>query len=301
MVPGLVFNIQRFCTHDGPGIRSLLFIKGCPLRCKWCSNPESQNFSPELMYNSITCIKCGTCIKKCPLAAITAGTDNKLVINRSRCNLCGICVENCSTKSLEISGQQMSIQEIISKLTKDRSFYEMSNGGVTLSGGEPLANVNFARNILSELKNEGIHTAVETSGYVNTTDFVSIIKLVDLFLFDIKHMDEQQHIQGTDRSNNLIINNLTIVALSGAKVIIRYPLIPGYNSDEETLSKVSSLMKEIGLQEIDILPYHRLGSAKYLNLGRDYELNHIDPPEKNEILRVRNFFKLKEIKKVTVY
>lgn len=299
MVSGLVFNLQRFCTHDGPGIRSVLFIKGCPLRCKWCSNPESQNFFPELLYNSFKCIKCGTCIEKCPNKAISI-TENVLAITSSKCDLCGICIENCDAKALEVSGKEMKLEEIIAELTKDRLFYEMSGGGVTLSGGEPLSNIDFTKSILIKLKEEGIHTTVETSGYVETSDLFSVTELVDLFLFDIKHLEGKKHIWGTGRNNDLIIKNLTELALSGVKIIIRLPLIPGYNSDEKSLSLIAEFMKELGLQEIHILPYHRLGSSKYKYLGRDYELNNLEPPKKEEIVRVKNYFS-QRIKKVIVH
>jgi len=297
---GLVFNIQRFCLHDGPGIRSILFIKGCPLRCKWCSNPESQNDFPELIYKEITCIQCGTCVAICPNSVFSLA-DNRLMINRSKCSNCGICAEKCSTKSLEICGKDMTIDKIMKALLCDRLFYEMSNGGVTLSGGEPLANISFCRSILAGLQKEGIHTAVETSGYVETNDIVGIAELVDLFLFDLKHLDQQVHTKGTGRSNELILKNLRALVSSGAKVIIRYPLIPGYNSGEHSLSMLVKIMGELGLGEIDIIPYHRLGTEKYKHLGRTYQLNHLEPPDKEDLLRAKNYLLTRGIEKVNLY
>lgn len=296
----LLFNIQRFCLHDGPGIRTVIFLKGCPLSCKWCSNPESQSFFPELIYKEITCIKCGVCVTKCPEKALLTRNDH-LEINRDKCNLCGICVENCCTKSMEISGQYLNLESILETIFKDRSYYDTSHGGVTLSGGEALAQKKFCNSILTRLKQENIHTAVETCGYVDTQTIVDMIPLIDLFLFDIKHFNPTSHIQGTGKDNQMILDNLNLLVSSGASVTIRYPLIPGFNSDQKALCGVAELMKNLGLNEIDILPYHRLGSEKYKNLGRIYEMSQIVPPEQETLLDVKDYLLKKGIQTVTLY
>ncbi|HHV64632.1 MAG TPA: glycyl-radical enzyme activating protein [Peptococcaceae bacterium] len=296
----LLFNIQKYCLHDGPGIRTVIFLKGCHLKCRWCCNPESQSFGQELIYKEITCIKCGTCIKCCPNEVFTICND-RLEINRTRCSFCGKCIENCCTKSLEISGSKINFDKIIEEVLKDKSYYDMSNGGVTLSGGEPLAQKNSCKEILTRLKRENIHTAVETSGYVDTQTIVEMLPLIDLFLFDIKHPDPHVHISGTGKDNKLILDNLRILTSAGATIVIRYPFIPGFNSDEDTIKEVANIMTSLGLNEIDILPFHRLGSEKYKHLGLKFEMSELIPPEHEILLNAKNILLEKGISNVTVY
>lgn len=296
----LIFNIQRYCLHDGPGIRTVLFLKGCHLQCRWCSNPESQRFTQELIYKEATCIKCGTCVVKCPQQVFEIG-EGKLDIKRQRCNFCGICTTNCCTKSLEISGENPDFDKIMEIILQDKSYYDMSGGGVTLSGGEALAHRVFCRKILTALKTENIHTAVETSGYTNTQTLVEMMPLIDLFLFDLKHISPEAHLRGTGKDNQLILDNLTIAVSSGANIIIRYTLIPGFNSQPEALSGIADLMTRLNLNEIDILPYHRLGSEKYKNLGRNYDLAALLPPERETMQEAKDYFIKRGIKSVTLY
>jgi len=296
----LIYNIQRYCIHDGPGIRTILFFKGCPLKCQWCCNPESQSFAPELIYKEITCIKCKACIINCPQKVFKFLNDH-LIVEREKCNFCGLCVKGCCTKSLEISGNEINIETIIELILQDRSYFDISDGGVTLSGGEPLAHKDICKEILTQLKHENIHTAVETCGDVDTQTVIELKPYIDLFLFDIKHPDLQAHILGTGKGNETILNNLQILVSLGANIIIRYPFIPGFNSDKATLNKVADLMKNLGLNDIDILPFHRLGSEKYKHLGRTYEMQNLNPPGQDDLLTAKNIFLDKGIKNVTLF
>ena len=267
-IEGYVFDIQRFSLKDGPGIRTLVFLKGCPLRCAWCDNPESQSLSPEIGEFPERCIGCGSCINVCPERAIT---EDNWQINRSLCTNCGKCAEVCPSGARKISGERKSVEDIVEEVEKDRLFYENSGGGVTLSGGEPLMQPAFSREILRICKKRGIHTAMETCGHAPWSEFEKILSFLDLVLFDIKHTNSEKHKEATGESNQLIFENFTHLAHLKTPVIIRIPLIPGYNDAIENVGSMIKLLEAYRrLRKIDLLLYHELGANKYKRFGKRY-------------------------------
>lgn len=271
---GLIFNIQRYSLHDGPGIRTTVFMKGCPLNCRWCSNPESIKPYPQIMTNDLKCVRCAKCVKVCLQGAITI--DGKRKINRFRCDLCLKCIEVCPTGALRVAGQYVTVEEVFSEVMKDELFYQNSGGGVTISGGEPLSQLEFVYSLLRECKRKGLHTTLDTSGYANWAVLDKVLRYVDLVLYDIKHMDSQSHKRGTGRNNTLILENVHLTT-SRVKTWLRLPLIPGYNDSEANIKDIINFAKEIGAEKVSILPYHEWGKLKYKQLGRRYILK-VKPP-----------------------
>lgn len=265
---GLVFNIQRFCLHDGPGIRSVVFLKGCPLNCLWCSNPESQSAGPQLLYNRRLCRGCGRCQTVCPNGALRF-SDHSVYVDRDRCLACGRCAASCPWLALTVSGREMTVDQVLAVVKKDWSFYKSSGGGVTLSGGEPCAQSAFALRLLEEIKSAGISTAIETSGYCPEETFLALTAVCDWVLFDIKALDVSAHKDFTGVDNRLILGNLRAIA-GRTNVVARLPLIPGLNFQARYLEQVAEQLRDIPLAAVHLLPYHRLGSEKYEQLGRSY-------------------------------
>lgn len=271
---GLVFDIQRFSLHDGPGIRTLVFLKGCPLRCLWCDNPESQNTESEIVESPTKCIRCGNCFQICPQGAIS---PDKWFIDRKKCTQCQKCVEVCPSGARDLIGKKMSGEEVMKEIRKDVIFYRRSGGGVTLSGGEPAYQPQFAARILKDCKEEGIHTAIETCGAVPWEQLVQLLKFTDLVLYDFKHANPDEHQRLTGKSNELILDNLRNIATRKTgidlQVIIRVLVIPGYNdSQENILSMIEVLNRLNEIKEIHLIPYHELGVNKYKKLNRKYIL-----------------------------
>lgn len=264
-----IFNIQKFSIHDGPGIRTTVFFKGCPLQCIWCHNPESQNLGKEILYDKNKCTLCGSCIKICQNNAIEL-KDNDLEINMDKCTFCGDCTVCCINSAKQIAGKEYTVYEVMKEVLKDRVFYKNSKGGVTLSGGEPLIYAAFVEELLMELKKENIHTAVDTCGAVDFKVLERISKYTDLFLYDIKSMDEEKHILYTGVSNKNIINNLINLSKIHNNINLRLPIIEGINADENHIFEILKLIKNTNIKKINLLPYHDIAMHKYEKLGRKY-------------------------------
>ncbi len=282
---GLIFNIQRFSIHDGPGIRTTVFMKGCSLACKWCSNPESINGKQEIMTHNVRCIGCGKCAEACPIEAI-AFTDGRREINWVKCNNCLECAGVCPAKAIECIGDYMTVEEVMKKVESDRTFYENSNGGMTVSGGEPLVQPEFVRELLKKCQEKGIHTTLDTTGNAPWQNIESVLEYVDLVLQDIKHTDTGMHKKGTGVGNELILENAKRIA-KRKRIWIRMPLIPGYNDSEVNIKKVAEFASDIGAEKVSVLPYHELGSSKYPDLGRVYLMPGTKPPDKTIVERAR--------------
>ena len=275
---GCVFDIQRFSVHDGPGIRTTIFLKGCPLHCKWCCNPESMNPHPEVLFNPKLCIGCGTCVQVCPNHAVTVNG-----FDRSLCTGCGICAEKCYAQARYMKGQYMTPEEVFAEGIKDKSFYKRTNGGVTFSGGEPTLQVDFLEATLKQFKTAGIGTAIETCGYSPWENYQRIAPYVDVFLFDIKHTDSDKHLEYTGGRCERIMENCRRLAGIAANLIIRVPVIPYFNFDEEALTSIVRFAEKIGVKEVDFLPFHRMAANKYTFLGRDYWNPGIDRLEESAV------------------
>ena len=258
---GLIFNIMRFCLHDGPGTRTTVFFKGCPLCCWWCHNPEGRSAKPELMFFENRCVLCGECLKACPHGAIVQ--EDGVMRTTKACRACGTCVDACAAGARELAGQWMTAAEVLDEIEKDRLFWDESGGGVTFSGGEPFLQPNFLESLLDACRARHIHTAVETCGYAKRDMLLRLGGKVDLFLFDLKLLDSEKHRAHTGRSNESILANLSALAQAGRDVIVRYPVIPEVNGDEENVKEMVALLQSLGIGRIHLLPFHRAGAAKY--------------------------------------
>lgn len=284
---GVVFDIQRFAIHDGPGIRTTVFLKGCPLHCLWCHNPESQDPRPEIFFNPGKCIGCRACELACEQGAHTFEPDLDLPLglhrfNRDACIRCGECTLECYAQALEISGASMSVEEVLAQVVKDRAFYQTSGGGMTLSGGEPLAQAEFTRALLREARTAGLHTVVETSGCGQTAHYLEILPDVDLFYFDFKESDPERHRQATGISNTLILHNLSVLDQAGAEIVLRCPIIPGLNDRADHFEAIGRLASQYPhVKAVHILPYHPLGTSKSQRLGKAVALDIKRPAEEH--------------------
>lgn len=279
MVEGRIFNIMKYSIHDGPGIRTTVFFKGCPLNCQWCHNPESQGFGQELMYRPDRCVGCGQCLEICPSGA-TISAEGELGFLRDKCLVCGECCTVCHAGVRELVAKTMSVSEVMTEIEKDLIFYDESGGGVTFSGGEALMQPEFLLEILKSCRKKEIHTVVETCGFVSLDSLQTISNYVDLFLYDIKLMDSGKHQEVTGVPNELILSNLRWLAEHHAKVIVRVAIIPGINDDDENLRQIgefASSLKQV--TEIHCLPYHKAGVDKYQRIGLMYRLLELQSPD----------------------
>jgi len=271
----LVISITRMTVHNGPGIRTLILLKGCPLRCIWCSTPESQGEAPEIAFYPDKCILSNDCLPVCPKNAITAG-DKTVVIDRELCDNCGQCASVCYTEALKLFGQEYTAGELVSEVLRDDIFYRYSGGGVTLSGGEPFFRPEYLLALLKELKQNGISCGIDTCGFTARKHIEAVLPYVDFFLWDIKHMNRDKHIEYTGISNELILDNVRFVAGENIPLFLRVPVIPGYNDSEDNLLDLCNFAKTLSfLEEIDLLPLHHLGKARYAALGREYPIQGI--------------------------
>jgi pyruvate formate lyase activating enzyme len=271
VVSGLVFNVQRYSLHDGPGIRTTVFLKGCPARCLWCHNPEGQSFAPEILVVETRCASCGTCAAACPHGAPPPGSG--------LCTACGACVEACPAGARQLAGREMTVDAVVDEVLRDRVFYEESGGGVTFSGGEPLAQPEFLAGLLAACRAAGIHTAVDTCGFSPRERLLVLASLVDLFLFDVKLLDDARHRALTGLPAAPILDNLRALAAVHANVWIRVPVVPGYTDAEADIAATAALVAGLpGVRRVSLLPYHRTGTQKARRLGRTSPLDIPAPP-----------------------
>ena len=274
-----VFNIQRYSIHDGPGIRTVIFFKGCSLNCLWCSNPESISAPPLVFYNRALCGMCGACESVCPSGAVAAHDDFGRDVDKHLCTLCGRCVAACPSGALKVVGREYGIDELLAEAKKDRPFYTQSGGGVTLSGGEPLLQSEVAAALLARLVGAAIHTAVETAGNVPREAVERVLPHTDLFLYDVKHVDSERHRRLTGHGNERILGNLSYIGEVGVPVLLRMPVIPGCNDSPDDIARVAGVASRIrGLQGVELLPYHDYGINKHAASGRQYGLRDVRPP-----------------------
>jgi len=269
---GFIFDIDRFAVHDGPGIRMAIFLKGCEWTCSWCHNPESQSQTQEIAYYETKCIGCLTCVNLCPQGTISPGPDQKIMIERKRCNVCGECAEGCDAQALKLIGEWTTVRQLLEIALKDRIFYECSGGGVTLTGGEVAVQAEFAAHFLWACREQGIHTAIETSGFSRWGRLKTIILPVDLILYDVKAMDGKVHREKIGVSNRLMLGNLRKIRqlFPEKQIQIRVPCIPGIGDTEENIEETSRFIRSLGITQLALLPYNETASAKYQWMGRSY-------------------------------
>lgn len=278
MERGRVFNVQRFSVHDGPGIRTTVFLKGCPLSCRWCHNPEGQAFHPEIVVVEARCIECGECVTACPMG-LPSAVGGGWAVDRTRCTVCGACVDACPTEARQIAGRDMWVDEVMAEIVKDRVFFDDSGGGATFSGGEPLAQSRFLLAALEACRTEGIHAAVDTSGLAPQDRLLAMAELADLILFDLKFVDAERHREFTGVSNATILANLEVLAQVHRAIWLRVPVIPGVNDDAENVTATARLAASLpSVRRVSLLPYHRLGADKLRRLGSAGLLADVNPP-----------------------
>ncbi len=282
MKKGTVFNIQKMSIHDGPGIRTTVFLKGCPLRCIWCSNPESQKQGREIACFPARCVSCGYCAEVCPKGIVEKQPPFGIT-RREDCDLCEICVKECCTNAKKAIGEEYEGSALLREILKDKSFYESSGGGVTFSGGEPLMQHEFLVEILQECHKNGLHTAIETTGYASPAVIQAVIPHLDLIFMDIKHMDSEKHRALTGVSNEQILENLSFIAANHKNVILRVPVIPGLNDSDENIGKTAAFVAGKGIKRLELLPYHNLGEVKYGQLGKEYALSDTKTPSEERM------------------
>lgn len=288
MAGGTVFDIMKYSVHDGPGIRTTVFLKGCPLSCHWCHNPESQLPEPQIMFYPERCIGCGDCAGVCPSGALLplagAGENTVPEPGRGKCTGCGSCAAVCHAGAREIAGRKMSAVEVIRAIERDVIFYDQSAGGVTFSGGEPLMQTDFLTALLAGCREKEIHTAVDTCGFAPRDKLLQLAGLVDLFLYDLKLMDDRRHRQYTGVSNGVILDNLLELASHHDNIVIRIPVIPGINDDADNINETGRFIATLsGVRSVHILPYHRIGTQKYRRLGLTYALPELRPPDSEKM------------------
>ena len=288
----LVTNIQGYSIHDGPGIRTVVFLKGCGLECQWCSNPECISPHPEVGFVKTLCTKCGKCAEICPVGALVYEEGKIPRIDRRRCSGCGACSSVCSYKAFILYGKPMNAGEIFDAVNRDKMFYQASGGGVTISGGEALLQPLLVCDLFEKCRRAGIHTCMETSGFADESALRQVLSYTDFVLYDLKYLNSEKHRQYTGKPNDLILSNAKIVAASGVETLFRMPLIPGINDGMQNIKETADFLK--GLENktfnIELMPYHRLGKGKYESLDRPYRLPELLSPEPEHVESVKNTF-----------
>jgi pyruvate formate lyase activating enzyme len=280
---GIVFDIKKFSIHDGPGIRTTVFLKGCPLSCLWCHNPESQTMGREQIYRGNRCIHCGACLEACAQAAIFWDGDRPAT-EGERCVLCGACVEVCYAEAREIVGREMTVAQVMTQIERDVAFYDESGGGATFSGGEPLMQPGFLLELLRSCKGQAIHTALDTCGYAPWETLDRVRNYVDLFLYDLKLMDGTRHREFTGVSNELILSNLRALSERRHEIHLRVPIIPGTNDDRDSIHQIGAFAATLPLlPQVQLLPYHHTAADKYARLERPYAFPEMRPPTEEQM------------------
>lgn len=283
-------NIQKFSVHDGPGIRTTVFFKGCPLKCWWCHNPESQNKNHEILYFQERCTACGICLKRCPEEAIEI-KDNTVFVDENKCTICGKCTDFCPNNAREYVGRDFTVQELMKEIIKDEAFYDESGGGVTFSGGEPLIYADFLKEVLKACKIRGIHTAVDTCGHAKWEEFDKIADDVDLFLYDLKQINSEKHKKYMGVDNKLILENLKKLSDRGCNIFVRMPIILGVNDDDEHIDKSVCYLSNLNIIQVNLLPYHKMGMDKYKRLKMEYKLSGTEKPSEERLYEISERFK----------
>ena len=287
---GRIFNIQRFSLHDGPGIRTTVFLKGCTLRCRWCHNPESLSPEKELVFVAEKCIGCGACFEACPTGALRLD-EGKRRYDQALCRLCGRCAEACFAEALDLEGRDVAVEEVVAEVLRDRVFYETSGGGVTLSGGEPLEQADFAAELLARCQAEGIHTCLDTAANVPWDAFEKTLPHTSLVLLDLKLMDSERHREACGAGNELILENARRLGAGPVPLVVRVPIIPGQTDDEANLAAVADFVGGLErLERVELLPYHRFAEAKYRRLGLGYALEGTQPPSRQQLAALARLF-----------
>lgn len=290
MAKGIIFDIKRFAIHDGPGIRTTVFFKGCPLHCLWCHNPEGIAKGPELMVRSSRCSQCYSCIDACPRGAIRRNSG-PVAVDREKCDLCGDCVKVCMYEALEMAGREVRVADVVQEIERDRIFFEQSGGGVTLSGGDPVSQPDFCRGLLAEMNKRSIHAALDTAGLAAWDILWECAALADLILYDLKLMDEKRHMKFTGVSNVKVLDNLERLAKAGKDIAVRIPLMAGVNDDEANLAgAINFLLRLETTKKVSLLRYHQGGREKYKNLDQTASFQIFEPPSDKRMEEIRRKF-----------
>lgn len=291
MTQPLIFDIKRYSINDGPGIRATIFFKGCPLNCRWCHNPESISPKVQKLFTAAKCIGCGECCRVCPVGACRL-TAEGVVTDSGLCVLCGKCAEVCPTLATQMSGRYYSTAELMKVIEKERPFFDQSGGGVTFSGGEPLLFPDFLIEVLKACGKQGVHRAIDTSGFVKQETLLNVAKHADLFLYDLKMIDSEKHINYTGVDNQLILDNLRALSDSGAEIQVRIPLIGGVNDDDESVAAMAAYLAELPkeVRAVNLLPFHDVAKGKDQKLGQERNLAALSEPDSDTLQRVKAAF-----------
>jgi pyruvate formate lyase activating enzyme len=292
MMTGWVFDIKRYSIHDGPGIRTTVFLKGCALRCLWCHNPESIHPGPELMHWPARCVRCHACVKACPTGALSADASGAVAVDRAKCDHCGKCADACLYDAMQIVGREMSVEDVLTEVEKDRVFYEQSGGGVTLSGGDPSVQAGFAEALLDALRSRGIRSALDTAGLSANGALERLARKADLILYDLKCVDDARHREFTGVSNATILANLERLAAAGPEIWVRVPLVDGVNDDDDNIRRTIAFLAALKtVRRVGLLPYHAGGLDKALRIGRGSDFRRFTAPPEGRIAAIEADFR----------